>query len=129
MADKENVSSFFDGEDRDKRVIEALGSDSGAQASWKSYSVIRDTLRGEAPATLDWDIASSVSAALENEPSYSRDIDHQPAMPANVEHFGSLNLDRKRSLYRLAAACWSSGYRGGCLYGHSYWCADPASWF
>ncbi|MFD2178700.1 RseA family anti-sigma factor [Veronia pacifica] len=78
MAEKENVSALFDGEDNDKRLVAALGSDKSAQESWKSYSVIRDTLRGDAPASLDWDIASRVSAALEDEPSHSKASQEMP---------------------------------------------------
>ncbi|MEZ9522833.1 RseA family anti-sigma factor [Enterovibrio norvegicus] len=71
MAEKENLSALFDGDTTDRRLIDALESDVSAQEAWKSFSVTRDVMRGDAPQSLNWDIAGSVAAALENEPTYS----------------------------------------------------------
>lgn len=70
MADKEDLSALFDGQDRDAATIEVLEHDESMQDIWKSYSITRDVLRNDAPH-LQWDIASKVALALENEPAHN----------------------------------------------------------
>ncbi|WP_325891684.1 RseA family anti-sigma factor [Grimontia sp. NTOU-MAR1] len=70
MAEKENLSALFDGDEIDQALINALENDQSAQHAWKSYAVTRDVMRGDAPSNSGWDIASSVAAALEHEPSH-----------------------------------------------------------
>ncbi|MBV7297800.1 RseA family anti-sigma factor [Enterovibrio paralichthyis] len=71
MAEKENLSALFDGDEIDPRLLDELESDLSAQQAWKSFAVTRDVMRGDAPQNPSWDIAASVAAALENEPAHS----------------------------------------------------------
>lgn len=78
MSEKENLSALFDGDEIDQALLDRLEQDLSAQQAWKSYAVTRDVMRGEAPKSPSWDIASSVAAALDNEPA------HQLADTSNV---------------------------------------------
>ncbi|MGK3143362.1 anti-sigma-E factor RseA [Pantoea sp. C2G6] len=68
---KEKLSALMDGETLDNELISALSKDAELQQSWKSYHLIRDTLRGDVDAFLHFDISASVAAAIENEPRRS----------------------------------------------------------
>ncbi|UPR47905.1 sigma-E factor negative regulatory protein [Vibrio cyclitrophicus] len=70
MADKEKLSALMDGETIDKALIVDLESDQESMDTWQSYHLIGDVMRGDAPETPEWNIANSVSAALENEPAH-----------------------------------------------------------
>ncbi|MDD1791892.1 anti-sigma E factor [Enterovibrio makurazakiensis] len=70
MAEKENLSALFDGNEIDQALIDALENDPSSQEAWKSFAVTRDVMRGDAPKNPSWDIAASVAAALDNEPTY-----------------------------------------------------------
>ncbi|WP_407331353.1 RseA family anti-sigma factor [Enterovibrio sp. 27052020O] len=70
MAEKENLSALFDGNEIDQALIDALENDPSSQEAWKSFAVTRDVMRGDAPKNPSWDIAASVAAALDDEPSY-----------------------------------------------------------
>lgn len=69
MAEKENLSALFDGDEIDQAMIDALENDQSAQQAWKSFAVTRDVMRGEMPNP-NWDIASNVAMALEAEPAH-----------------------------------------------------------
>ncbi|EOD80554.1 anti-sigma E factor [Grimontia sp. AD028] len=69
MAEKENLSALFDGDEIDQAMIDALENDQSAQQTWKSFAVTRDVMRGETPNP-SWDIASNVAMALEAEPAH-----------------------------------------------------------
>ena len=71
MADKEKLSALMDGETIDKALIVDLESDQESMNTWQSYHLIGDVMRGDAPETKNWNIADSVAAALEDEPSHS----------------------------------------------------------
>lgn len=66
---KEQLSALMDGETVDNELMSALSSDVALKKNWESYHLIRDTLRGDIPAQLDFDIASRVAAAIEDEPA------------------------------------------------------------
>lgn len=75
MAEKENLSAFFDGEIHDGRhlnesLIDKLGKDSSLQDEWKSFALIRDVMQSESASCQRWDIANNVALALENEPCH-----------------------------------------------------------
>lgn len=72
MADKEKLSALMDGETIDKALIAELESDQESKDTWQSYHLIGDVMRGDAPETLEWNIADSVAAALENEPAHNK---------------------------------------------------------
>lgn len=71
MAEKENLSALFDGDEIDQALIDVLENDQSAQQAWKSFAVTRDVMRGDAPSHTGWDIASRVALALEDEPAHS----------------------------------------------------------
>ncbi|CAH0527153.1 RseA family anti-sigma factor [Vibrio hippocampi] len=75
MADKQNLSAFMDGDLIDDAFVEALAQDQESQQSWQHYHLIGDVMRGDEPKNLDWNIADSVAAALENE------APHTPVAP------------------------------------------------
>lgn len=66
---KEQLSALMDGETLDNEAISALSKDVVLQKNWESYHLIRDTLRGDVPQLLDFDISARVMTAIENEPA------------------------------------------------------------
>ncbi|MGB2078678.1 MAG: RseA family anti-sigma factor [Vibrio sp.] len=72
MSNKEQLSALMDGEAIDLALIKEIEQDEASQAAWLNYHLISDTLRGEAPKSADWDIASRVAVALESEPAHSQ---------------------------------------------------------
>lgn len=66
---KEQLSALMDGESLDNELMSALSKDVVLQKNWESYHLIRDTLRGDVPQLLNFDISARVMAAIENEPA------------------------------------------------------------
>ncbi|MFC0225010.1 anti-sigma-E factor RseA [Serratia aquatilis] len=66
---KEKLSALMDGEMLDNELLSSLSKDKALQASWQSYHLIRDTLRGDIGQVMHLDIADRVAAALEKEPA------------------------------------------------------------
>ena len=60
----------MDGETLDSEVVTALTQDADLQAEWAGYHLIRDTMRGDLPDVMHFDIASRVAEALAQEPVY-----------------------------------------------------------
>ncbi|MEJ5066057.1 anti-sigma-E factor RseA [Erwinia sp. MYb375] len=83
---KEQLSALMDGETLDNELMSALSKDVVLQKDWESYHLIRDTLRGDVPQLLDFDISARVMAAIENEPA--KNITHlipeEQPVPAQV---------------------------------------------
>jgi sigma-E factor negative regulatory protein RseA len=50
-------------------VLDAVKNDADLQLKWKSYHLIRDGLRQELPANINFDIADRVAQALVSEPA------------------------------------------------------------
>ncbi|MFT6989925.1 MAG: sigma-E factor negative regulatory protein RseA [Paraglaciecola sp.] len=70
----ENLSALVDGELIDStssthHVLDAVKNDADLQLKWKSYHLIRDSLRQELPANINFDIADRVAQALQAEPA------------------------------------------------------------
>jgi len=70
----ENLSALVDGELIDSNsssshVLDAVKNDADLQLKWKSYHLIRDGLRQELPANINFDIADRVAQALVSEPA------------------------------------------------------------
>lgn len=65
---KEQLSALMDGESVDNALLAALSQDASLQKNWESYHLIRDTLRGDVPQLLNFDISARVAAAIEQEP-------------------------------------------------------------
>jgi len=84
---KEQLSALMDGEALDSELMSTLNSDAALQKNWESYHLIRDTLRGDVPQVLDFDIAARVAAAIENEPvkSVTRLIPEAQPKPEDAE--------------------------------------------
>jgi len=70
----ENLSAFVDGEHNNassssNHVLDAVKNDTELQLKWKNYHLIRDSLRQELPANINFDIVDKVAQALESEPA------------------------------------------------------------
>ncbi len=76
MADKQRLSAFMDGELVDKALISELEQDQESLEIWKNYHLIGDVMRGEAPAMPEWNLASRVALALDNEPAHTAAARH-----------------------------------------------------
>ena len=65
---KEKLSALMDGETLDSELLNELAHDSDMQKTWESYHLIRDSMRGDTPEVLHFDISARVMAAIEDEP-------------------------------------------------------------
>lgn len=70
----ENLSALVDGEtliseSSDNHLLDEIKNDTDLMQKWKSYHLIRDSLRQELPTEMNFDIASKVAEALESEPA------------------------------------------------------------
>ena len=70
----ENLSVLVDGEElttssSESHLIEDVKNDADLMQKWKNYHLIRDGLRQELPAQLNFNIADKVAQALESEPA------------------------------------------------------------
>lgn len=100
MAEKENLSAFFDGESHDGRhlndsLIDKLGNDSSLQDEWKSFALIRDVMQSESASCQRWDIANNVALALENEPCHGivqAEIEPVANVPTDVANVPTDNV-------------------------------------
>ncbi len=72
MTDKEKTSAFMDNDEMNDEFIQSLSQSENAK-TWKNYHLISDVIRGDAPERKEWDIASNIALALENEPTYQLD--------------------------------------------------------
>ena len=86
MVDREKLSALMDGELVDKALINELENDQSGQRVWQDYHLIGDVMRGEAPESLDWNIAESVACVLNEEkahcnvvPASNHSIESQPS--------------------------------------------------
>ena len=103
MADKELLSALMDGETADKALIAELEQDLESQGVWQNYHLIGDVMRGEAPESVNWNIAENVAAAIDAEPAHRREaipfVESQPTpeqarrkLPAWLTQFGQVGL-------------------------------------
>ncbi|MGK0306065.1 MAG: sigma-E factor negative regulatory protein RseA [Gammaproteobacteria bacterium] len=70
----ENLSALVDGEhdtstSSSRLLLDAVKNDAELQLKWKSYHLIRDGLRQELPANINFDIADKIAQAIEAEPA------------------------------------------------------------
>ncbi|MDN4500867.1 RseA family anti-sigma factor [Alteromonadaceae bacterium BrNp21-10] len=65
----ESLSAFVDGELLDNTMISGVMQDSELSQKWQRYHLVRDVMRKELPAEMDFDIAANVAKALELEPT------------------------------------------------------------
>lgn len=78
---KEQLSALMDGETLDSELLNELAHNPEMQKTWENYHLIRDSMRGDTPEVLHFDISSRVMAAIEEEPvRQPHDID--PGSPA-----------------------------------------------
>lgn len=66
---KEQLSALMDGELFDSELISSLTSQQALQQTWRSYHLIRDTLRGDLTSVVQVDITDQVMLALDDEPT------------------------------------------------------------
>ncbi|MFC0059997.1 RseA family anti-sigma factor [Vibrio inusitatus] len=83
MSNKDKISALMDGESIDLSLISEVENEKDAQQTWQNYHLIGDVMRGDAPDNPNWDIASRVALALEDEPAHSNKVqpmlEEQPA--------------------------------------------------
>ncbi|MCP0803007.1 anti-sigma-E factor RseA, partial [Salmonella enterica subsp. enterica serovar Kentucky] len=65
---KEKLSALMDGETLDSELLKELAHDPEMQKTWEGYHLIRDSMRGDTPDVLHFDISARVMAAIEDEP-------------------------------------------------------------
>lgn len=65
---KEQLSALMDGETLDSELLNELAHNPEMQKTQESYHLIRDSMRGDTPEVLHFDISSRVMAAIEEEP-------------------------------------------------------------
>lgn len=109
MTDKEQISAFIDNEEMDNAFIESLSQSKNVE-TWKSYHLIGDVMRGEAPETKAWDISASVALALEDEPVHQMNntvTDFIPSQPTPNEAKKTLPSWLTQFSQVAMAACFS----------------------
>ncbi|WP_021020510.1 RseA family anti-sigma factor [Vibrio gazogenes] len=84
MADKEKLSALMDGELIDKSLISDLSKDHEGLETWRNYHMIGDVMRGDTPQG-EWDIASRVALALEDEPIHRKDLAYEQRNTENPD--------------------------------------------
>ncbi|OBT17348.1 anti-sigma E factor [Vibrio sp. UCD-FRSSP16_10] len=85
MSNKEKISALMDGESVDLSLISEIETETDAQQTWQNYHLIGDVMRGDAPQGADWDIASRVALALEDEPVHSGHTQESSTQSSNVQ--------------------------------------------
>ena len=65
---KEQLSALMDGETLDSELLNELAHNPEMQKTWDNYHLIRDSMRGDTPEVLHFDISSLVMSAIEEEP-------------------------------------------------------------
>jgi sigma-E factor negative regulatory protein RseA len=109
MTDKEQISAFIDNEEMDNAFIESLSQPENAEA-WKNYHLIGDVMRGDAPASNEWNIAANVALALEDEPIHQMNdtvTDFMPSQPTPSEAKKTLPSWMTQFSQVAMAACFS----------------------
>lgn len=82
MTNKQQISALMDGESVDQSLISEIERNLDAQQAWSHYHLIGDTLRGETPSNPNWDVASKVALALDNEIVHSKVLPFQSTLEA-----------------------------------------------
>lgn len=79
---KEQLSALMDGETLDSELLNELAHNPEMQKTRENYHLIRDSMRGDTPEVLHFDISSRVMAAIEEEPVRQPTILIPEAQPA-----------------------------------------------
>lgn len=69
MPNNEKLSAFIDGELKDESLLASLVKDEDLADQFSRYQLIGDVMRDDVPAEMNFDIASNVMAALDDEPT------------------------------------------------------------
>lgn len=72
MANNEQLSALMDGElDSRSRaaLLDSVENDTELQDTWSRYHLIGDTMRGDLPDTMQFDLCDRIALALEDEPT------------------------------------------------------------
>ena len=94
---KEQLSALMDGETLDSELLNELAHNPEMQKTWESYHLIRDSMRGDTPEVLHFDISSRVMAAIEEEPETTQPEPAQSAQPAEAEADPAADENRYRN--------------------------------
>ena len=78
---KEQLSALMDGETLDSELLNELAHNPEMQKTWESYHLIRDSMRGDTPEVLHFDISSRSRPVN----SYSVAIINSATFPAYCE--------------------------------------------
>lgn len=64
---QEKLSAFIDGEAEDAKLVDSLLNDNELSDKWKRYHLVRDCMRKEMSADVNFDISAAVASQLESE--------------------------------------------------------------
>jgi sigma-E factor negative regulatory protein RseA len=64
---QEKLSAFIDGEAEDAKLVDSLLNDDELSDKWKRYHLVRDCMRKEMSADVNFDISAAVASQLESE--------------------------------------------------------------
>jgi sigma-E factor negative regulatory protein RseA len=64
---QEKLSAFIDGEAEDAKLVDSLLNDNELSDKWKRYHLVRDCMRKEMSADINFDISAAVASQLESE--------------------------------------------------------------
>lgn len=99
----EKLSALVDGEAADTDSVKAILADSKAQKKWQRYHLMKDGLRNELPAEMNFDIAANVAKALEQEPAIVAPVaDKKAAQKPFLENV--VSLFRQGGQFAVAAS-------------------------
>lgn len=110
---KEQLSAFMDGEVLDKSLLTSLADDTELQQRWESYHLIRDTIRGDLPAQMHFDISAKVAEAIAQEPLHSNvstlipEAQPEPSRWSKMPFFGKKRAWASQLVQAGVAACVS----------------------
>ncbi|MGL4858271.1 MAG: RseA family anti-sigma factor [Enterobacteriaceae bacterium] len=79
---KEIISSWMDGEEKEFNISQHLSGDSALLERWSNYHLIRDILRKDTGEIIHLDIASKVCEALKKEPLPVRTVKTGESQPS-----------------------------------------------
>ncbi len=106
----------MDGETLDSELLKALTHDPEMQKTWESYHLIRDSMRGDTPDVLHFDISARVMAAIENEPVRQVSPLIPEAQPAPQQWQKMPFWEKSASVGGAAYPNGSGGVRFTCSY-------------
>ncbi|WP_345336580.1 sigma-E factor negative regulatory protein [Ferrimonas pelagia] len=110
---QEQLSACVDGQEHGD-ILDRICAEPELQQQWHRYHLIGDAMRGELPATLQFDIADKVAMQLEQEPTIlaPKPSKRRFALPAQV-----VSLGQRFGQYAIAAGVAAVAVVGVQQYG------------